>query len=184
MILLRHGQTIFNVHFGKSRVDPGEPDPSLTDIGKQQAAEAAGAIVEACSIRRIIASPYARAIETALIVQNRIDVEIEIDADVRERAGYSCDIGRPPSDLAKLWPDLDFSSLSDDWWAYSDGDPAMKGLDEPEPVLNARVDRFRQRTAKRPDWPTTLVVSHWGPIRALIGERVENGCFVRHDPTV
>lgn len=186
MILLRHGQTVFNVHFGKNRIDPGEPDPRLTDVGKRQAIEAADQIRDAFSIRRIVASPYMRAIETAEIVQRRlkadIEVDIEIDADIRERAGYSCDIGSSPGDLVETWPGLNFSSLSERWWAYPDGDPAMKGLDEPEAALNARVDRFRQRVADHPDWAETLVVCHWGPIRSLIGERIENGRFVQHDP--
>lgn len=182
MILLRHGQTVFNLHFGANRVDPGVPDPSLTDHGQTQAVAAADAIADAFSIRRIVASPYTRAIETALIVADRLTLDVEIDPDIRERAGYSCDIGRRPIDLAADWPKLDFSRLDERWWAYPDGDPALDGLDEPESVLNARVDRFRARVADRSDWAETLVVCHWGPIRALIGERIENGRFVRHDP--
>jgi len=184
MILLRHGQTVFNLHFGANRVDPGVPDPNLTDHGQAQAVAAADAIAAAFAIRRIVASPYTRAIETALIVAERLTLDVEIDADIRERAGYSCDIGRPPADLASDWPKLDFSNLNERWWAYSDGDPALDGLDEPEHVLNTRVARFRARVAGRADWAETLVVCHWGPIRALIGERIENGRFVRHDPRI
>lgn len=183
MILLRHGQTVFNQHFSGRRIDPGVPDPGLTDIGREQAVAAADALVDR-GVVRIVASPYMRAIETATIVANRLrlDVQIEIDADVRERAGYSCDIGREPDALAALWPNLDFSALGPRWWAHPDGDPSFNGLDEPETALNARVLRFRDRVAARRDWAETLVVCHWGPIRALIGERVENGAFVRHDP--
>ena len=31
MILIRHGESEFNVVFNKTRVDPGIPDPALTD---------------------------------------------------------------------------------------------------------------------------------------------------------
>ena len=181
MILLRHGQTVFNRHFGKDRIDPGVPDPELTPEGRAQA-EAAAEALSAFRIERIVASPYTRAVETALIVADRLGPAVEIDPDIRERAGYSCDIGEHPEKLAARWPHLDFSGLETDWWAFTAGDPDAKGLDEPEVSLNARVYRFSQRIAARPDWAETLVVCHWGPIRALIGERIENGAFVRHDP--
>ncbi|MEQ9124918.1 MAG: histidine phosphatase family protein [Alphaproteobacteria bacterium] len=180
MILLRHGQTVFNQHFSTTRVDPGVPDPSLTEHGRLQAAKAADSLAR-LPIRRIVASPYSRAIETALIVAERIGHPVEIDVDVRERAGFSCDIGAAPEVLSGRWPDLDFSALAPRWWAHP-GDPAKDGLDEPEAALNDRVYRFRTRVAARDDWDATLVVCHWGPIRALIGRRVENGDFVRHDP--
>lgn len=185
MILLRHGQTVFNLHFsgqlGQGRVDPGVPDPSLTELGAAQAREAAASLADA-GVRRIVTSPYVRAIETASIVGERLGLDLEVDADVRERAGYSCDIGREPDELRALWPNLDFDDLPTRWWAHDDGDPASDGLDEPEARLDARVRRFRGRVASRADWAETLVVCHWGPIRSLIGRRVENGRFVRHDP--
>ena len=41
MILVRHGQSHFNLHFSATRVDPGIEDPELTDEGVRQAATAA-----------------------------------------------------------------------------------------------------------------------------------------------
>lgn len=181
MILLRHGQTVFNRHFSVTRIDPGVPDPELTPEGRAQA-QAAAAALAGERVQRIIASPYTRAIETALIVAERLGPNVEIDPDIRERAGYSCDIGADPAVLSERWPHLDFGRLALNWWAFTDGDPAASGLDEPEAALNARVGRFRRRIAARADWAETLVVCHWGPIRALIGERIENGVFIRHDP--
>ena len=37
MILIRHGQSEFNVVYGKTRVDPGIRDPRLTALGERQA---------------------------------------------------------------------------------------------------------------------------------------------------
>lgn len=182
MILLRHGQTVFNVHFGADRIDPGVPDPALTDVGRDQAARAADRLAGQ-TITRVVASPYLRALETADIVARALALPVEVDPDIRERAGYSCDIGSAPAILARQWPKLRFDHLEEDWWAHTDGDPAAGGLDEPEQRLNSRVDRFRQRLKTEDDWTTTLVVCHWGPIRAMIGRRVENGAFARHDPT-
>ena len=41
LVLLRHGQSEFNVHFAKTRIDPGIEDPALTEIGRAQARAAA-----------------------------------------------------------------------------------------------------------------------------------------------
>lgn len=181
MILLRHGQTVFNQHFGASRVDPGVPDPALTPLGREQA-ERAGHSLRSRRIERIVASPYTRALETAEIVGGLLGRPVEVDPDIRERAGYACDIGAEPDDLRTRWPALDFGDLAARWWAHDTDRPGCDGLNEPEAALNARVGRFRQRIAERADWAETLVVCHWGPIRAMIGRRVENGDFVVHDP--
>ena len=41
MILIRHGQSEFNLHFSATRIDPGIPDPKLTPLGEAQAEAAA-----------------------------------------------------------------------------------------------------------------------------------------------
>ena len=41
MILLRHGQSEFNLHFTATRRDPGHLDPRLTALGHDQAEQAA-----------------------------------------------------------------------------------------------------------------------------------------------
>jgi glucosyl-3-phosphoglycerate phosphatase len=57
MILLRHGQSEFNLHFGATRRDPGIIDPRLTELGHIQAHEAAQQLRRQ-GIERIIVSPY------------------------------------------------------------------------------------------------------------------------------
>ena len=37
MILVRHGESHFNVHFNVTREDPGIVDPGLTELGVMQA---------------------------------------------------------------------------------------------------------------------------------------------------
>ena len=59
MILLRHGQSEFNLHFTATRRDPGIVDPRLTELGHAQAAEAARRLAGE-RITRIITSPYTR----------------------------------------------------------------------------------------------------------------------------
>ena len=55
MILVRHGESHFNRHYGATREDPGIADPGLTHEGIEQARQAA----------RLVAS-LARATELAL----------------------------------------------------------------------------------------------------------------------
>ena len=56
MILLRHGQTIFNAVFGLTRIDPGIVDPGLTAEGRRQIRTAAENLAGQ-GLRRVVASP-------------------------------------------------------------------------------------------------------------------------------
>jgi broad specificity phosphatase PhoE len=48
----------------------------------------------------------------------------------------------------------------------------------------ARAGQFRAEMAQAPDWPETLLVSHWGFLLALTGRSLENGKSLVIDPTV
>jgi len=174
MILLRHGQSEFNAAFSATRVDPGIPDPKLTELGRAQAAAAAEALAGE-RFARIIASPFTRALETAAIVAARLDLPVVVNPIVRERCAFHCDIGTPASRLAREWPDLDFSHIDEQWWPT---------LEESEAETEARAAAFRAEMAALPDWNDTLVVTHWGFILCMTGERVQNGEWRRVDPTV
>ncbi len=173
MILLRHGETVFNVLFGKTRRDPGIRDPRLTERGREQAAEAAHALA-GNSITRVLASPYTRAIQTAHVIARALNVPLVIDEKIRERFSFSCDVGTPRSVLATRWPDYAFDHLDDFWWP---------DREEPIAQFQARCDAFRRRMAASGDWRTAAVVTHWGVVRALSGLRIKNGEMLRHDPT-
>lgn len=173
MILLRHCQSEFNLHFTRTRRDPGIVDPVLTELGLQQADAAAEALAGE-PIRRIVASPYRRALQTAAPLARRLGVPVEIEPLVRERFAFVCDVGSPRSALEALRPDLDFSALDEEWWP---------GVVEDEAGVLRRAALFRQAMAARPDWRETLVVSHWGFLLALSGRSLENGRWIRLDPT-
>jgi broad specificity phosphatase PhoE len=173
MILLRHGQSEFNLHFAATRIDPGIADPKLTPLGHQQAQAAAEALAGA-GIRRILCSPYTRAIETAAPVAKRLNLPIHVTPLVRERYAFACDIGSPRTALAEAWPHLDFAHIDEIWW------PAME---EPAAGIEARAALFRAEMAALPDWQGSLVVSHWGFVLAMTGQRVTNGEWLRCDPT-
>jgi glucosyl-3-phosphoglycerate phosphatase len=173
MILLRHGQSEFNLHFGATRRDPGIIDPRLTELGHTQAHEAAQQL-KGQGIERIIVSPYTRALQTAHPVAAALSLPLTVDPIVRERYAFACDIGSPRPALQRDWPDHDFGLIEDVWW------PAEE---EPEDSIVDRAARFRAVLAYRHDWSRTLVVSHWGFILTLTGQSVANGQWVRCDPT-
>jgi broad specificity phosphatase PhoE len=110
MLLVRHAQSEWNLHFGRSRVDPGIPDPALTVEGVRQA-EAICDELRRHEVVRLICSPYRRALQTASIVARALGLPIAIDPIVRERCAFSCDQGSPPADLARDWP-----WISRIWW--------------------------------------------------------------------
>ncbi len=175
MLLIRHGQSHFNKHFSKTRIDPGIVDPELTEEGREQIrAAAAGLVAETPRVRRLLSSPYWRALETAEILAEALDLPVEIETLVCERAFFVCDIGSPRSRLQQRFPKVDFGALDEVWWPYPD---------ESDQALLERCRRFRLQAAAREDWPETLVVSHWGFIRGLTGHSIENATVIRHDPT-
>ena len=173
MILLRHGQSEFNLHFTATRRDPGIVAPCLTELGHAQAHDAAEAL-KSHGIEHIIVSPYTRALQTAAPIAKALGLPMLVNSVVRERYAFSCDIGSPISQLARDWPELDFSHIDDIWW------PAME--EGAQGVID-RAALFRAEMAALPHWSNTLVVSHWGFILSLTGESVMNGTWLRCDPT-
>ncbi len=172
MILIRHGQSHFNVHFGATRQDPGIVDAGLTEDGMAQAQTASRELARH-DIRKIIASPYSRTLQTAEIISAELDLAITVEALVRERAYFTCDIGSPRSQLSTRWPDIEFGDLPEKWW------PNWESEDE----LLGRCRRFRAAVRETADWSHVLVVTHWGFIRGLTGQEIQNAAILPFDPT-
>ena len=174
MILLRHGQSEFNLHFSATRVDPGIVDPKLTPLGHEQAAHAAKELAGR-DIRRIIVSPNTRALETASPVARTLGLPLTVTPTVRERYAFVCDVGSPVSHLRTNFPDVAFHAMDEVWW------PA---IEEPHDQVMDRAALFRAEMAALDDWAHTLVVSHWGFILAFTGKSVTNGEMVEADPNL
>jgi broad specificity phosphatase PhoE len=169
MILVRHGQSEFNVHYGRTRIDPGIRDPALTSEGIAQARAAAEALARH-DVRRLVASPYRRALETVAILAERLRVPVVVDPVVGERVAFTCDIGTHTPELKQRWPAWSFDHLPEQWWPDHE---------EPETGLHARCRRFRDVTDALDDRDHVAFVSHWGFIRALTGLAVVNAALVR-----
>src|SRR5260370_41022189 len=96
MFLLRHGQSYFNLHLNKTRVDPGIEDPELTALGAEQAADAAAQLAEV-ALTRIIISPYTRAFQTAEPILAVHQVPVHIMHEVRAQPAFECDVAIHPA---------------------------------------------------------------------------------------
>lgn len=151
----------------------GIHDPRLTEYGHVQAEQAARHLGTA-NIRRIITSPYTRALQTVEPIARQLQVPVIVHPIVRERFGFACDVGTPRSVLATAWPGHDFSRIDEIWW------PA---IEEPAASIVDRATLFRAELAALPDWSDTLVVSHWGFILCMTGQSIGNCQSMRCDPT-
>lgn len=167
MFVLRHGQSVWNRLMTETGRDPGIADPVLTDLGHEQARRAAAALARH-DIRRVIASPYRRALQTATPIAAAFGLTIEVNLWVREHKAFTCDEGTPASVIAAEWPHLDVSHLPEIWWP-----PA----NETVATVRQRAAAFLAHMSEREDWHHTLVVSHWGFLRSLTGEDFQNGCW-------
>jgi broad specificity phosphatase PhoE len=172
MFLLRHGQSYFNLHFNRTRVDPGIEDPELTPLGREQAAAAAQKL--ACvALSRVIISPFTRALQTAQPILAVHQVPVRIMHEVREQAAFACDIGSPPDLLARRFPHHEFGHLPPMWW--------HTGIESARET-STRADAFRALMAACDDRATTLLVGHWAFIQALTGVSLANGEILEYDP--
>lgn len=175
MILIRHGQSEFNVHYSRTGIDPGITDPHLTEAGRAQVRATAEALQRAGRpIARLLTSPYTRALQTAEIVAGILNVPVDVEPLVREHAKFQCDVGTRRSLLSQNWPALSFDHLEETWW------PA---LDETEADVIQRARSFQTRAAGWADWREVAVVSHWGFLLRLTGKSLANAEHLPFDPT-
>ncbi|PZW46567.1 broad specificity phosphatase PhoE [Humitalea rosea] len=172
MILLRHGQSEFNLHFSATRIDPGIKDPRLTPLGHSQA-DAAAEVLAARGVKHIVSSPYTRALQTAAPLAARLGLPVTVNPLVRERYAFTCDIGSPRTELAGAFPEHDLSTIEEIWWPL---------VEEPEHQVRARAALFRAEMAALPSWRDTVVVAHWGFILAMTGVSMQNGQWLVCDP--
>lgn len=145
-------------------------DAPITALGETQAIQARSTISQ-LDIQNIIVSPLTRTLQTACLMFGD-KIQFQINALVRERLCHSCDVGRPPHELARGFPHLDFNHLDDSWWYEGEND--HEGISvEPHESLQKRADKFAEYL-KRERVHSTAVVTHGRFIRALTGCRINN----------
>ena len=134
-----------------SRTTGGPGDPMLSDEGRELAARAA-ARLRLSGASHIFASPLARSASTAQIIADASELEVEIDARLRERDNWG-DVPDEPFELfAERWEHCD----SDRDWVPPNRESARQAGER----LNAFVHDVVARGIAGP----VLAVAHGGVI--------------------
>ncbi|MGJ5897334.1 bifunctional RNase H/acid phosphatase [Streptomyces niveiscabiei] len=158
LVLLRHGETPLTPE--KRFSGSGGSDPSLSPVGREQAARVAEALARRGTIEVIVASPLARTRETAEAVATRLGLDVAVDDGLRET-----DFG--------AWEGLTFKEVRErhpeDMAAWL-GDPAARptGGGESFAEVAERIAATRDRLTSAYAGRTVLVVSHVTPIKTLV----------------
>ena len=113
--LLRHGESIDDIEdcYG------GIADFPLTKAGRKTAEEL-GNKLSTSEIKKIFSSPYKRAYETATIVSNILNCDVEIINELRERNSYGVMSGVNKDKAKKIFPIIFESLKGKPGYYYSD----------------------------------------------------------------
>ncbi|WP_328504995.1 bifunctional RNase H/acid phosphatase [Streptomyces sp. NBC_00457] len=157
-VLLRHGETPLTPQ--KRFSGRGGSDPSLSDVGREQAERVAAALARRGTIETVLASPLARTRETASIVAARLGLDVTIEDGLIET-----DFG--------AWEGLTFAEVQvrqpDDlnaWLASPDAEPTGGG--ESFAATATRIAATRDKLVAAYAGHTVLLVTHVTPIKTLV----------------
>jgi probable phosphoglycerate mutase len=158
LVLLRHGETALTPQ--KRLSGSGGSDPELSETGRRQAAAVADLLAGRGTVRAVVSSPLRRCRETAMVVAQRLNLELHVEEDLRE-ADFAAWEGLTFAEVRERYPD----ELAA--WLKS---PAVRpgGTGESFESVTRRVQSIRDRLLARHAGQTVLVVSHVGPLRTLI----------------
>ncbi len=155
--LLRHGQTIWN----RQKRIQGRLDSSLTADGIKTIREWAGFLESSrWSWNRIITSPAQRARETAMIINEKLDLGIQEDTNLREQ-----DWG--------LWEGLTRSEISEKYLEILN-EQVKRGWSFRPPQGESRLEVSRRVQSALSSYGNKypgehiLIITHQGVIKSLI----------------
>jgi broad specificity phosphatase PhoE len=162
-VLIRHGQTPWNAA-GRWQ---GHLDPSLSALGREQAARLAGELGGE-PIEAIIASDLRRALETATILGEAIGLRPECDARLRE-----LDVGRWSGETREQIRLREPEALD----SFDTGAADARAAEgETRRELAARAHAAVADIAARSSAACIALVVHSGVVRALLpGSQLGNG---------
>ncbi len=155
LVVVRHGEANGNREFRYL----GSTDEPLTARGQEQAAELAQALA-AFHLEAIYASPLLRAVATARAVAEMARLEVRIEEDLRESTYGDWEgltrgeVAARDADLLRRWE--------------SDPDVAPPGAGESLRDTQRRIAACADRLARAHPGATLGLVSHVGPVKALV----------------
>ncbi|MFE1259058.1 bifunctional RNase H/acid phosphatase [Streptomyces albogriseolus] len=157
-VLLRHGETPLTPQ--KRFSGSGGSDPSLSDVGREQAEKVAAALARRGTVQAVVASPLARTRETARIVAARLGLDVAVEDGLRE-TDFGAWEGLTFGEVRERYPeDLDA------WLASPDARPTGGG--ESFAATAARVAEARDKLLAEYRGRTVLLVTHVTPVKTLI----------------
>ncbi|WP_189228056.1 bifunctional RNase H/acid phosphatase [Streptomyces flaveolus] len=157
-VLLRHGETLLTPQ--KRFSGSGGSDPSLSAVGREQAARVAEGLARRGTIQAIVTSPLARTRETAAVVAARLGLEVTVEEGLRE-TDFGAWEGLTFGEVRERYPD-DLNA----WLASPDAEPTGGG--ESFTATGARIAATRDRLVSAYAGRTVLLVSHVTPIKTFV----------------
>ncbi|WP_330291446.1 bifunctional RNase H/acid phosphatase [Streptomyces sp. NBC_00576] len=157
-VLLRHGETLLTPQ--KRFSGSGGTDPSLSDVGRDQAERVAASLARRGTIEAIIASPLTRTRETAAAVAARLGLDVTIDEGLRE-TDFGAWEGLTFGEVRERYPD-DMNA----WLADPKAEPTGGG--ESFAATARRMAVTRDKLIAAHAGRTVLLVTHVTPIKTLV----------------
>ncbi|MFB9738954.1 bifunctional RNase H/acid phosphatase [Streptomyces thermocoprophilus] len=158
LVLLRHGETPLTPQ--KRFSGSGGTDPSLSDIGLEQAERVAAALARRGTIQHVVTSPLARARQTAGIVAARLGLEVTVEDGLRE-TDFGAWEGLTFGEVRERHPD-DLNA----WLASPEAAPTGGGESFAETAV--RIAAARDKLVAAYAGRTVLLVTHVTPIKTLV----------------
>ncbi|WP_084725615.1 histidine phosphatase family protein [Streptacidiphilus melanogenes] len=159
LLLLRHGETALTPERRFSGV--GGADPGLSEVGRSQAARAAGStLLVAAGVEAVVCSPLRRCRQTAAVVARRLGLEVVVEEGLRE-ADFGDWDGLTSAEVQERFPE-DLRA----WRASARVAPT--GSAESFAEVARRVDAFKDVLLSRYRGQRVLAVTHVGVVKALV----------------
>ncbi|MET8077507.1 bifunctional RNase H/acid phosphatase [Streptomyces sp. NPDC005303] len=157
-VLLRHGETPLTPQ--KRFSGSGGTDPSLSDVGREQARRAAEALAERGTIQHILASPLTRTRQTAAAVADRLGIEVTIEDGLIE-TDFGAWEGLTFGEVRERYPD-DLTT----WLSDPEAEPTGGG--ESFAATATRIAATRDKLVAAYAGRTVLLVTHVTPIKTFV----------------
>ncbi|WP_431996166.1 bifunctional RNase H/acid phosphatase [Streptomyces fungicidicus] len=157
-VLLRHGETPLTPQ--KRFSGSGGSDPSLSDIGREQAARVAEFLARRGTVQAVVSSPLARTRETARIVAARLGLEVAVEDGLRE-TDFGAWEGLTFGEVRERHPD-DLNA----WLSSPDAEPTGGG--ESFAATADRIAATRDKLTAAYAGRTVLLVTHVTPIKTFV----------------
>ncbi|MFE3030825.1 bifunctional RNase H/acid phosphatase [Streptomyces canus] len=157
-VFLRHGETPLTPQ--KRFSGSGGTDPSLSDVGREQARRAAEALAERGTIQHILASPLARTRQTAQAVADWLGLEVTVEDGLIE-TDFGAWEGLTFGEVRERYPD-DLTT----WLADPEAEPTGGG--ESFAATATRIAATRDKLVAAYAGRTVLLVTHVTPIKTFV----------------